>query len=228
MHIGIIGAGTVAQTLGDKLAELGHRVTISSRDTSRAHETRRGTIPSADEWVAGQRQLRRAVEAASFAGAASRGRDFIINCTEGIYSLQALELAGRENLAGKILVDVANPLDFSQGAPRLAYCNESLGEQIQKAFPETRVVKTLNTVTAAVMVDPRQLPGETDVFIAGNDPEAKAWVEHRLLRDAFGWTSVIDLGDITGARGAEMYLPLWIQLWGAKGTGILNVKVLAA
>ena len=126
-------------------------------------------------------------------------------------------------------MDVANPLDFSQGMPpRIAYCNESLGVRIQEAFPEARVVKTLNTVNAAVMVDPGQLPAETDVFVAGNDADAKAWVERVILREAFGWTSVIDLGDITGARGMEMYLPLWLGLFGAKGTPVYNVKVVAA
>ena len=126
-------------------------------------------------------------------------------------------------------MDVANPLDFSQGMPpRIAFCNESLGVRIQEAFPEARVVKTLNTVNAAVMVDPGQLPAETDVFVAGNDADAKAWVERVILREAFGWTSVVDLGDITGARGVEMYLTLWLSLFGAKGTPAFNFKVVAA
>ena len=229
MDIGIIGSGIVAQTLGGKLAELGHSVTISSRDTSRAHQMSWGTVPSADEWAAEQRRAGRAVEAADFAGAAARGADLVINATEGVHSLEALQAAGSADLAGKILMDVANPLDFSQGMPpSIAYCNESLGVRIQEAFPEARVVKTLNTVTAAVMVAPGQLPEETDMFIAGNEADAKAWVERFVLREAFGWTSVIDLGDITGARGMEMYLPLWLGLFGAKGTPLYNVKVVAA
>ena len=162
MDIGIIGSGIVAQTLGGKLAELGHSVTISSRDTSRAHQMSWGTVPSADDWVAEQGALR-AVEAADFAGAATRGADLVINATEGVHSLEALQAAGSADLAGKILMDVANPLVLSQGMPpRIAFCNESLGVRIQEAFPEARVVKTLNTVTAAVMVAPGQLPEETD------------------------------------------------------------------
>jgi 8-hydroxy-5-deazaflavin:NADPH oxidoreductase len=230
MHIGIIGSGIVAQTLGGKLAEAGHRVTLGSRDTSRRHELSWGSVPSPDEWVETQRKLgNRAVEAASFAGAALRGDDLVINATSGIHSLEALELASRDGLSGKILVDVSNPLDFSQGAPpRLAFCNESVAEQIQNAFPETRVVKTLNTVTAPLMIDPGALGAETDVFVAGNDAEAKAWVERHLLREALGWSSVVDLGDITAARGVEMYLPLWLELFGATGTTMLNIKVVKA
>ena len=229
MDIGIIGSSIVAQTLGGKLAELGHSVTISSRDTSRAHQMSWGTVPSADDWVAEQRRAGRAVEAADFAGAATRGADLVINATEGVHSLEALQAAGSANLAGKILMDVANPLDFSQGMPpRIAFCNESLGVRIQEAFPEARVVKTLNTVNAAVMVDPGQLPAETDVFVAGNDADAKVWVERVILREAFGWTSVVDLGDITGARGVEMYLSLWLSLFGATGTPAFNFKVVAA
>jgi 8-hydroxy-5-deazaflavin:NADPH oxidoreductase len=229
MHIGIIGSGYVAQTLGGKLAEIGHRVTIGTRDTSRGREMSWGSVPSADEWVTEHRLQGHSVEATSFSGAATRGDELIINATSGIHSLEALELAGRENLEGKILVDLSNPLDFSQGMPpRLAFCNESLGEQIQEAFPGSRVVKTLNTVNARVMIAPGSLPGDTDLFIAGNDGEAKAWVEQHLLREALGWSSVLDLGDITAARGMEMYLPLWLELLGARHTGALNIKVVAA
>ena len=229
MKIGIIGSSIVAQTLGGKLAGLGHSVTISSRDTARPHDTGWGTIPSADDWAAAQRKEGRDTQAAGFAEAAVRGDDLVINATFGVFSVEILQTAGRENLAGKVLMDVANPLDFSQGMPpRIAFCNESLGVRIQEAFPEARVVKTLNTVNAAVMVDPGQLPAETDVFVAGNDADAKAWVERVILREAFGWTSVVDLGDITGARGVEMYLTLWLSLFGAKGTPAFNFKVVAA
>jgi 8-hydroxy-5-deazaflavin:NADPH oxidoreductase len=228
MNIGIIGSGWVAQTLGTKLAELGHTVTLSSRDTTKPKERAAGVLPSADEWVAAQRSLGRSVLAASFAAAASRG-EVVINATAGEASLEALALAGRESLRDKILVDVANPLDFSLGTPpKLLYCNnESLGEKIQAAFPESRVVKTLNTVTAQVMVDPASLPEETDLFIAGNDADAKTWVRTNLL-EALGWHRVADLGDITAARGMEMYLTLWLRLPHATGTRILNVRLVAA
>jgi predicted dinucleotide-binding enzyme len=228
MHVGIIGSGTVAQTLGTKLAELGHRVTISSRDTSAAKEKPWGSLPSADAWVEEGRRRGLAVEAASFSGAASRN-ELIINATEGIHSLQALARAGRPDLAGKILVDVANPLLHSAaGPPRLAFCNESLGEQIQEAFPDTRVVKTLNTVNANVMVDPGSLGGPSDLFIAGNDADAKEQVRRDLLEGAFGWTSVIDLGDIRAARATETYLQLWIQLWQVMGGAGFNIRVVGA
>ena len=160
MDIGIIGSGTVAQTLAGKLLELGHSVMISSRDTTQAKDRGDwGALPSADDFAAAQRELGREAAAGSFADAAAHG-ELVINATAGGHSLAALEAAGADNLAGKILVDVANPLDFSQGMPpTLLFCNtDSLGERIQAAFPEARVVKSLNTMTAQVMVDPRSSP----------------------------------------------------------------------
>jgi 8-hydroxy-5-deazaflavin:NADPH oxidoreductase len=229
MKIGIIGSGGVAQTLGAKLAEVGHAVTISSRDTSRPKDRgAMGVTPSADDWAAEQRGKGHEAAAAGFAEAAASG-ELLINATAGTGSLAALQAAGAGNLRGKILVDVSNPLDFSRGMPpTLAVCNtDSLGEQIQAAFPETRVVKTLNTVTAALMVDPGRLAEQTDLFVAGNDAGAKEWVTTHLLRESLGWTRVIDLGDIGAARGAEMYLPLWLRFMGALGSPILNVRVVA-
>ena len=134
--------------------------------------------------------------------------------------------AGAENLAGKVLMDIANPLDFSHGfPPSLNPVNtDSLGEQIQRAFPEARVVKTLNTMTASVMVDPASVAGgDHSVFVSGNDAAAKETVAG-LLKD-FGHRDIIDLGDITTARGAEMILPIWLRVWGALGTGAFNFKV---
>ena len=226
MKIGIIGSGSVAQILAGKLAAAGHAVTISSRDTTKAKESSLGPIPSADDWAAEARAKGLEATAGSFAEAAVAG-ELIINATPGGGSLEALQAAGAENLRGKILVDLSNPLDSSQGMPPiLSVCNtDSVGEQIQAAFPETRVVKTLNTVTAYLMVDPDRLPEQTDLFVAGNDAEAKEWVAQRLLRETLGWERITDLGDITASRGAEMYLPLWLRLWGATGTGILNVRL---
>ena len=133
-------------------------------------------------------------------------------------------------MAGKILIDVSNPLDFSQGMPpRLTICNESsLGEQIQAAFPETKVVKSLNTINAYLMVEPSKLPGEHVVFVSGDDADAKRFVEQNILRDAFGWSAIVDLGDITTARGTEMYLPLWLRMWGALGTANFNIAIVKA
>ena len=105
-------------------------------------------------------------------------------------------------------------------------CNtDSLGEQIQRAFPGARVVKALNTVTAAMMVNPQAVGGgDHHVFVSGDDPEAKGEVT-RLLRDWFGWRNVLDLGDITTARGTEMYLALWIRMMIAMGSPMFNIKV---
>ena len=165
----------------------------------------------------------------TFADAAGFG-ELIVNATAGAASLDALQLAGAELLAGKVLLDVSNPLDTSKGMPpTLTVCNDdSLAEQIQRTFADVRVVKTLNTVTAAVMVDPSLVEGAHTVFVAGNDAAAKA--EASGLLEEFGWPAerILDLGDITAARGLEMYLPLWIRLWQAGGTAVLNVEVRSA
>lgn len=197
MRIGVLGTGTVGRTIAAKLRELGHDVLVGSRS-------------------AGD-------DAVPFPDAAAHGA-LCFNCTAGAASLAALAAAGEENLTGKVLVDVTLPLDFSQGRPPgLFVCNDdSLGEQIQRAFPETRVVKTLNTVNASVMVDP--IPG-TNIFVCGNEEEAKTQVGELL--QGFGWPAdaIIDLGDISNARGTEMYLPLWIRLMGALGTARFNIAV---
>ena len=197
MRIGVLGTGVVGRTIAAKLRELGHDVLIGSR--------------SAGE------------DAVPFADAAAHG-ELVFNCTAGAASLEALGAAGAEKLTGKVLIDVTLPLDFSQGRPpRLFVCNDdSLGEQVQRAFPEARVVKTLNTVNSAVMVDPT--PG-TNIFVCGNEAEAKTQVGELL--QSFGWPAdkIIDLGDISNARGTEMYLPLWIRLMGALGTPQFNIAV---
>ena len=214
MRIGVLGTGMVGTTIATKLVALGHEVMMGSRTAG--NET-------AAEWVT---SAGTGASQGTFADAAAFG-ELVFNCTAGTGSLEALEMAGAENLAGKTLVDVANPLDFSQGMPpRLFICNtDSLAEQIQSAFPDARVVKTLNTVNHEVMVDPEKVPGEHDVFVCGNDETAKAEVVD-LLR-SFGWPAehVVDLGDISAARGTEAYLLLWLRLRGALQTGHFNIKV---
>jgi hypothetical protein len=166
------------------------------------------------------------VQLGSFAEAAAFG-EIIVNATAGGASLDALKAASAANLNGKILMDIANPLDFSKGMPpALSVSNtDSLGEQIQRVFPGVKVVKTLNTMNALVMVNPRQVAaGDHHVFVSGNDADAKAQVIH-LLRNGFGWKQVIDLGDITTARGAEMLLPIWVRLFGVLQTPMFNFKV---
>ncbi|HEV7807596.1 MAG TPA: NAD(P)-binding domain-containing protein [Solirubrobacteraceae bacterium] len=214
MHIGVLGTGTVGLTLAQALVDRGHEVRVGARAAGNE---------KAVAWADGGGPL--ATEG-SFADAAAFG-ELAFNATAGAASLAALEMAGAEQLAGKVLIDVANPLDMSKGMPpTLTVCNEdSLGEAIQRVYADVRVVKALNTVTAAVMVAPELVPGEHTIFMCGNDAGAKT--QARGLLEGFGWPagSILDLGDITAARGMEMYLPLWLRLWGATGTAVLNVAV---
>jgi 8-hydroxy-5-deazaflavin:NADPH oxidoreductase len=211
MRIGVLGTGMVGQTIATKLVELGHEVTMGARSAGNE---------KAVEWAAGAGDQ---ASAGSFADAAAHG-ELVFNCTAGTASIEALRAAGQEELRGKVLADVANPLDFSRGMPpTLSVCNDDwLGELIQSTFPDTRVVKALNTVNAAVMVDPIE---GTNVFVCGDDDAAKDEVK-ALLHD-FGWPadSVLDLGGIDGARGMEMYLPLWLRMMGALGTPSFNIAI---
>lgn len=222
MKIGILGSGVVGQTLGAKLVERGEDVVLGTRSPGKL-EGKRGMGAPLEDWL---RNTNGKARVASFADAASHG-EIVINATSGGASLDALTLAGEKNLDGKILIDVANPLDFSRGMPpTLTVCNtDSLGEQIQRAFPDVKVVKTLNTTNAQVMVNPAQVGGgDHDLFVCGNDAAAKARVTE-LLKQWFGWRNVIDLGDITTARGAEMVLPIWVRLMGALDTPLFNFKI---
>jgi len=211
MRIGILGTGTVGKTLATKLVKLGNDVRMGSRKSG--GEKAKGWLKEA-----GGKSSE-----GTFADAAAHG-EIVFNCTAGMVSLDALRAGGAKNLQGKVLVDVSNPLDFSRGMPpTLSVCNtDSLGEQIQKAFPEAKVVKTLNTVTAALMVDPSIIPGVHTMFVSGNDTKAKAEVI-QLLKEGFGWKEVVDLGDISAARAQEMYLPLWLRLYMKFQTPNLNV-----
>jgi 8-hydroxy-5-deazaflavin:NADPH oxidoreductase len=214
MRIAVLGTGMVGNALGHKLVQLGHEVRMGSRDAGNA---------KAAAWA---RAAGKGASHGTFADAAAFG-EWVFNCTAGVASLEALKAAGAENLRGKVLVDIANPLDFSRGMPpSLSVCNtDSLGEQLQRAFPEARVVKTLNTVNCELMVDASRVAGgEHHLFMAGNDAQAKAQVL-ALLREGFGWKHVIDLGDISNARATEQLLPLWVRLYGALGTPHFNFKV---
>jgi predicted dinucleotide-binding enzyme len=214
MKIGILGTGMVGQTIGTKLCALGHEVRLGARQAGNE---------KAAAWVkaAGGKASQ-----GTFADAAAFG-ELLWNCTQGAGSLDALRSADAASLRGKVLVDIANPLDFSKGMPPSLFVSntDSLGEQIQRAFPETKVVKALNTISADVMVDPARVGGgDHDTFVSGNDAAAKKRVE-TMLREWFGWKRVVDLGDITTARGTESYLALWIRLWGTLGTADFNVKI---
>jgi hypothetical protein len=213
MKISVLGTGTVGETIASKLVALGHEVKMGSRSANNEKAT---------AWV--QKAGAKASQG-TFADSAAFG-EILFNCTLGQGSIEALEAAGRQNLKGKILLDLSNPLDFSKGFPPTLFVsnNDSLGERIQRAFPELKVVKTLNTIAAPVMVEPARVPGEHSVFVSGNDADAKGRVK-QLLTEWFGWKQVIDMGDITTARGTEAYLLLWVRLWGVMGTPDFNVHV---
>lgn len=223
MKIAVLGTGTVGRTIAGRLSELGHTVTAGTRDPqatlARTEPDGMGNAPYA-EWAAAHP----AVTLASFADAAADA-EVVVNATNGAASLDVLGLAGADNLAGKVLLDISNPLDFSQGMPPTLFVKDtdSLAEQIQRTFPDARVVKSLNTLNADLMVHPETLPESSSVFVSGDDAEAKRTVTGLL--EEFGHTDVIDLGDITTARGAEMLLPIWLRLWGALGSPAFNFKI---
>ena len=223
MNIAVLGTGMVGQAIAGRLDELGHSVVIGTRDPAvtlaRTEPDQMGNAPFS-AWHAGHA----GVEVATFADAAARA-DLVVNASSGAATLAVLGLAGADNLAGKVVVDIANPLDFSAGFPPTLSVKDtdSLGEQVQRAFPEARVVKTLNTLTASLMVDPNALGESSTVFVSGEDTAAKATVVELL--ESFGHDDVIDLGGIETARGTEMLLPVWLRLMGALGTGHFNFKV---
>lgn len=216
MRIGILGTGIVGQTIGTKLVALGHEVKLGSRSA---------TNEKAAGWV---KAAGKGASQGTFAQAAAFG-EIVFNCTSGMASLDALRQAGAATLDGKLLIDVANPLDFSKGMPpSLSVCNtDSLGEQIQREFPKARVVKSLNTVNTMLMVDPSRVPGDHAIFVCGNDAPAKQQTTE-ILTKWFGWKTVIDLGDISNARAAEMLLPLWVRLYGAFQSPDFNFAILRA
>ncbi len=223
MQFAVFGTGMVGRAIAARLDELGHQVRIGTRDpratTARTEPDAMGNPPYA-AWAADHP----GVELATFADAASAA-EVVVNAANGTASLEVLHQAGAEHLAGKVLLDIANPLDFSAGMPPTLFVKDtdSLGEQIQRAFPRTRVVKSLNTLTADLMVRPDQLPDVSTVFVSGDDADAKATVISLLTE--FGHRDVIDLGDITTARGTEMLLPVWLRLMGALGTATFNFKI---
>ena len=223
MKLAVLGTGMVGQAIAARLSGLGHDVTIGTRDPqatlARTDPDGMGNPPFAT-WATDHPE----VALATFADAA-RGAELVVNATSGFGALPALEQAGADNLAGKVLIDISNPLDFSQGFPPTLFVKDtdSLGEQIQRAFPQTRVVKTLNTMNASLMVNPKDLGAESSVFVSGSDATAKATVTELL--ESLGHTDVIDLGDISTARGTEMLLPVWLRLMGALGTPAFNFKI---
>jgi predicted dinucleotide-binding enzyme len=219
MKIAVLGTGMVGDTIGSRLIELGHEVKMGSRT---ADNEKAKAFVAKNDGKAG---------AGTFADAAAFG-EIIINCTSGAASIEALKMAGEANIKGKIIVDIANPLDFSKGAPpslipSLSNTN-SLGEEIQKTFASAKVVKTLNTMWCGLMVNPAMINGGNHTnFICGNDTDAKQKV--KALLNTFGWKNenLLDLGDISSARGTEAVLPIWLRIWGATQNGAFNFNVVS-
>jgi predicted dinucleotide-binding enzyme len=211
MKMGVLGSGMVGQAISARLEELGRDVMIGTRDPDKL-----------SEWHTSHKD----VKIGSFAETAGHG-EIIFNATNGAASLDVLNMAGESNLNGKVLVDISEPLDFSKGMPPSLFVSntDSLGEQIQRAFPQVKVVKTLNTITANVMVYPQHVAsGDHHVFLSGSDAQAKEQVVDILK--SFGWIHILDLGDLSTARGTEMYIAIWLRMWGALGTGIFNIKIM--
>lgn len=225
MKIAVFGTGIVGQVISIRLAGLGHSVTIGTRDVAktlaRTGKDMYGNPPFG-EWY---QQNKSHIRVGSYKEAASSA-EIIFNCTMGQGSLDALKQAD-DNLNGKIIIDISNPLDFSKGAPpSLSPVNtDSLGELIQRTFPEAKVVKTLNTMNCFLMVNPEALPGDHNVFVSGNDAGAKS--KAKKILNSFGWkdANIIDLGDITTARGTEQLLPIWIRLYTTLKNPMFNFKI---
>lgn len=228
--IGILGTGSVGQTLASKFITLGYDVMMGTRDVSEklAATAKDGYgNPPFSEWYSSNKNVR----LGTFKEAALFG-EIILNATQGVNSVNALHQADAKNLKGKILIDVSNPLDFSHGMPPSLIPGlsntSSLAEVIQNTFPGLKVVKALNTMWSGLMVNPGLINGgDHNTFISGNDNEAKGKVKEILI--SFGWSdiNIIDLGDITSARGTEMYLPLWLRILGAKKSGVFNIKIVS-
>ena len=218
MKIAVLGTGMVGQALAGRLDELGHQVSLGTRDPEATRARTGEGEPGA--WL----RDHAGVTAATFADAAA-GAEVVVFAGNGAAALEILGAAGAGNLDGKVLVDVSNPLDFSGGFPPRLFVkdDDSLAEQVQRAFPGARVVKTLNTMNASLMVHPDRLPEGTTVFVSGDEADAKAVVTDLLT--SFGHTDVLDLGDLSTARGAEMYVAFWVRAMGAVGSPEFNVKV---
>jgi predicted dinucleotide-binding enzyme len=222
MQVTILGTGMVGRALAGRLDELGHAVTVGTRDPAAtlARTDESGGPAAFPAWAAEHPHVR----LVAFDEAA-RDADLVVNASNGSATLAVLQQVGAEHLAGRVLLDVANPLDFSAGFPPSLFVAgaDSLAEQVQRAFPGARVVKALNTLTASLMVDPGALPEPTTVFVCGDDEAARAVVRDLLVE--LGHRDVLDLGGLRAARATEQYLPLWLQVMGALGTGAFNLRI---
>jgi 8-hydroxy-5-deazaflavin:NADPH oxidoreductase len=225
MKIAVLGTGMVGQALAAALVEKGHKVMIGTRDVamSMASTAPNGFgMPAFGEWYKAHKDI----SVGTFKDAAAFG-ELIINASNGSSSLDTLKLAKLESVGNKTLLDVANDLDFSKGMPPRSGATDapgsSIAEKIQAAYPNIHVVKSLNTMSAFVMVNPAVVPGDSTVFLSGDNADAKKQV-HAILA-SFGWTDILDLGGIATARGVEMLMPIWLSIFGTFGKPAYNFKI---
>ncbi len=227
MKVSILGTGNVGQTFAAKFVELGHEVMLGTRNVeatlARTATDNYGSLPFG-EWHANNKS----VQLGTFADSVAFG-EIVVNALQGAITISTLTSVPAASLEGKIILDIANPLDFSKGFPP-TLLNElnndnSLGEELQKVLPQVHVVKSLNTMYCGLMVNPRALGEDSTVFVSGNNADAKTKVKEILA--SFGWkeTEILDLGDITTARGTESILPIWLRIYGATQNGFFNLKV---
>ena len=204
MRVGVLGTGEVARRLAGGFRSRGHDVMIGSRDPAK---------PELREWLSGEGA---GVEAGTFAQTAAHG-ELLVLAVLGNAAEEAIAQAGPENFGGKVVIDAMNPLDFSGGfPPKLSISGEdSLGERVQRALPDARVVKAFNTIGSPYFVDPSFSQGRPTMLIAGNDEDAKRTVTD-VLAD-FGWTDTVDIGGIAGSRELEAICIVWVKIGGARG-----------
>ena len=224
MKVGILGTGGVGRALAEGFAAAEHDVMIGTRDVAvllaRTEPDQMGRPPFS-AWSSEHTGVR----VASFAEAGAHG-DLLVNATLGAGSIDALRAAGAGDVDARIVIDASNALEFSGGSAGLFVgLDDSLAERIQREFPAARVVKAWNTMTAALMTNPDLVAGgDHSIPICGDDEDARREVA-RLLED-FGWRDVVDLGDLTAARAMEAYLLLWLRLYTAFDTPMVNIKVM--
>ncbi len=225
MKIGILGTGIVGRTHATKLAELGHEVKMGTRSVEKTLAEDKPDMMGNEPFVAWQNKNSK-VKLVSFDQAAEFA-EIIFNVIKGEVVLKAFENLNKEHLNNKVIIDLSNALDFSKGMPPLLLTHDgnSIGEQLQQLLPKSKVVKTLNTLSASLQVNPKMLAdGNHQIFMSGNDSEAKKLVE--TILKSYGWQDILDLGDITTARGTELLMPFWLRLWSVLGTTTFNYKII--
>jgi 8-hydroxy-5-deazaflavin:NADPH oxidoreductase len=212
-RVGVLGSGEVGRRLAAGFAGRGHSVMVGSRDPNK---------PELHEWLAGEGA---GAEAGTFAEVAAFG-ELLVLAVLGASAENAIADAGAANFAGKVVIDAMNPLDFSGGfPPKLSISgDDSLGERVQRALPDAKVVKAFNIIGSPYFVDPSFREGKPTMLIAGNDELAKLAVGD-VLAD-FGWPDPVDIGGIEGARELEAICIAWVKIGGMRGAWDHGFKLL--